>query len=266
MLFVDDDEAEVVEVDLVFDEGVGADGEVDFAAEDAGAGIALGAVVERAGEQGDAVGPGGAGREFIGQQAARREIVLCGEDLGGGHEGDLVAVLDGDERGLEGDDGLAGADVALQQAAHGLGAAHVGDDLAEHAFLRGGGFEGEHLFEGGADGVVGGEGDAGALAQTAALEFEAELEVEELLEDEAAVRGSARGDELGHGGACGGEVQLLEGLHAGGEGEAVAEGVGSVSGAGVVESASSRKTVHMTRRCQREVSLAPHGVLPPSDS
>ena len=51
VLLVDDDEAEVVEVDFFFDQGVGADGEIGFAAEDAAAGFALGAVVERAGEQ-----------------------------------------------------------------------------------------------------------------------------------------------------------------------------------------------------------------------
>ena len=91
--------------------------------------------------------------------------MLRGEDFGGGHHGDLVAVFDGDERGLEGDDGLAGADVALQQAAHGAGAAHVGDDFAEDALLRGGGLEGEHLLEGFADLVVGDEGGALALAR-----------------------------------------------------------------------------------------------------
>ena len=53
--------------------------------------------------------------------------------------------------GLDGDDGFAGADIALQQAAHGLGAAHVGDDFGEHALLRGGGMEGQHLLDGLAD-------------------------------------------------------------------------------------------------------------------
>ena len=127
-----------------------------------------------------------------GEELARGEVVLRGEDLGGRHQRDLVAVFDGDERGLHGDDGLAGADVALQQAAHGLGRAHVGDDFAEHAFLCGGGVEGEDLLEGFADVVAGGEGGAGALAHAAAFEFEAELEVEELFEDEALVRGGAR--------------------------------------------------------------------------
>ncbi len=45
----------------------------------------------------------------------------------------------------------------MQQAAHGFGGAHVGDDLAEDSFLRGGGFEGEDLLEGFADVVVCGE-------------------------------------------------------------------------------------------------------------
>ena len=156
--------------------------------------------------------------------------MLGGEDLGWRHEGGLVAVFDGDECGLEGDDGFAGAYVALQQAAHGLGAAHVGDDFAEDAFLRGGGFEGEDLFEGFADLVVGDEGGAVAVAEPAAFEFEAEFEVEELFEDEAAVGGGAGGHEVGHGGAGGGEVEGAEGVHAGGDGRRAAEAVGRVFG------------------------------------
>ncbi len=226
MLLVDDDQAEVGEVYVVFDEGVGADDEVDLAAEEAGAGVALGAVVKRAGEEGYAVGTLSAGRDFFAEELARGEVVLRGEDLGGRHESDLVAVFDGDERGLEGDDGLAGAYVALEETAHGLGAAHVGDDLAEDALLGRCGLEGKDLLEGFADLVVGGAGCSGALAETAALEFEAKLEVEELLEDEAAVRGCARGHEFGDGGAGGREVEVAEGVHAGGEAEALAESGG----------------------------------------
>ena len=142
------------------------------------------------------------------EELAGGEVVLRGEDFGGRHQGDLVAVFDGDERGLHGDDGFAGADVALQQAAHGLGLAHVGDDFAEDAFLGGGGMEGEDLLEGFADFVVGGEGCAGALAHAAAFEFEAEFEVEEFFEDEALVRGGGGRHELDHGGAGGGSGRL----------------------------------------------------------
>src|SRR6202012_3503772 len=116
----------------------------------------------------------------------------------------------GDERGLERDDGLAGADVALQKAAHGTRLAHVVHDFAEDAFLRGGGLEGKDLFECGPDLIVGSEGGPVTFAEAAAFELEAELEVEELFKDEAAVRGGARGHELRHGGAGGGEVDGLE--------------------------------------------------------
>jgi hypothetical protein len=121
------------------------------------------------------------------------------------------------------------ADVALQEAAHGLGAAHVGDDLPEDAFLRGGGMEGEDLLDGFAHGGAGGEGGANALAHAAALEFEAEFEVEELLEDEAAVRGGGGGHQLEHGRAGFGEVDGLEGFEARGKAEASIAG-GRVSG------------------------------------
>ena len=113
--------------------------------------------------------------------------MLRGEDFGGRHEGGLIAVFDGDERGFDGDYGFAGADVALQEASHGAWGAHVRDDFAEDAFLCGGRLEGEDLLEGFANFVVGGEGGSGAIAEFAAFQFEAEFEVEELFEDEAAV-------------------------------------------------------------------------------
>jgi len=173
VLLVDDDEPEVGELYFFFDESVGADGEVGFAAEDAGTGVALGAEVERAGEEGDAVGAAGVRGDGVGEELFGGEVVLCGEDFGGGHHRYLVAVFDGYQGGLQRDDGFAGAYVSLQEAAHGLGGAHVGDDFAEDSLLGGGGFEGEDLFEGFADVVVCGEGGAGAGAELAAFEFEA---------------------------------------------------------------------------------------------
>jgi hypothetical protein len=50
-----------------------------------------------------------------GSSSARGAGVLLGQDLGGRHERGLVAALDGEQHGEERDDGLAGADVALQQ-------------------------------------------------------------------------------------------------------------------------------------------------------
>ena len=70
MLFIDDDEAELCELYFLFDESVGADGELGFTAEETGAGLALGIFIERAGEQGDAIGLARGRRELVGKQLA----------------------------------------------------------------------------------------------------------------------------------------------------------------------------------------------------
>lgn len=226
MLLIDDDEPKIAEIDLVFDEGVGADGEVSGATGDAAAGFALGGGIERPGEQRDAVRLAGAGTDGRGEELAGGEIVLGGEDLCRCHESDLIAVFDGDEGGLDGDDGLARAHVALEEATHGLRPAHVSDDFAEDAFLRSGGVEGKDLLEGAADGVICNERSALSLAKAAALELEAKLKEEELLKDEAAVGRGRGGDEVQHGGAGLGKVDLAEGGEAGWEMQALQEGLG----------------------------------------
>ena len=68
----------------------------------------------------------------------RRElaVMLLGEDFGRRHERDLVARLDGLQRRQRGDDGLAAADIALQQALHRLAARQVAPDLGDDALLR----------------------------------------------------------------------------------------------------------------------------------
>ena len=94
-----------------------------------------------AGEQDDVDGQVGQGRRD-------REVVLPGEDLGRGHYGPLSSRLDrGEERG-DGDHGLSAAHVSLQEAAHRLLQAHVGEDLLCDPFLRPGQAEGEALQEG----------------------------------------------------------------------------------------------------------------------
>ena len=65
VLLVDDDEAEVLEVDLVLDEGVRADGQIRFAAIDSAPGLALGGFVERTGQQRYAIGLSGSGRDCV---------------------------------------------------------------------------------------------------------------------------------------------------------------------------------------------------------
>ena len=111
VLLVDDGEAEVGEGDVLLEEGVGADDDRGLAGgEGRELGRALAALVA-AGQEVEADAGGlGEGREG--------EEVLAGEDLGRGHHRRLAAGLDGGEHGEEGDQGLAGADVALQQAVH----------------------------------------------------------------------------------------------------------------------------------------------------
>ena len=61
--------------------------------------------------------------------------MLFGERLGGGHERALAAVLDRAQKRVERDHGLAGADVALQEALHRSRALEVGVDLADDLLL-----------------------------------------------------------------------------------------------------------------------------------
>ena len=197
VLFVHDHEAQVLEIDLFFDQGVRADGQIGFAAKDAAAGLALGAFVERTGEQADAVEPALGGRYRFSQKFAGREIVLRGKDLGGRHQGHLVAVFDGHQRGFKRDDGLAGAHVALQQPAHGPRLAHVADDLAKDPLLRGRGLEGQNLLQRFPHVLVGGEGRALALAQPPAFQLQTEFQVPELFKDQPAMRGRHGGLQVG---------------------------------------------------------------------
>ena len=102
--------------------------------------------------------------------------MLCCENFGRRHERCLIAILDGHEHRLQGDNRLSRADVPLQQTPHGIGRTHVGHDFAKGALLCGGGMKRQDLADGAADLVAGLEGDAGTFAHAAALQFKAELE------------------------------------------------------------------------------------------
>ena len=116
VLLVDDGEAEVVEGHVGLEEGVGADQDRGVAVgERARACAARSAPLSR---------PVSRSRRTPAASASGRErvVVLAGEDLGRGHQRRLAAGLDGGEHGEERDQGLAGADVALEQAVHPAGA------------------------------------------------------------------------------------------------------------------------------------------------
>jgi hypothetical protein len=55
--------------------------------------------------------------------------VLGGQDLGRGQQGRLAAGVDDLRHGAQRDDGLAGADLALQEAVHRLVAGELGCQL-----------------------------------------------------------------------------------------------------------------------------------------
>ena len=62
-------------------------------------------------------------------------VVLLREDLGRSHDRRLFAAGDRDQARVQSDDGLAAADVALEQARHRPAALQVGDDLAHDLLL-----------------------------------------------------------------------------------------------------------------------------------
>ncbi len=98
----------------------------------------------------------------VGEAALEGLVVLEGEDGGGGEDGDLLAVLHGFEGGAHGDFGFAVADVAAEQAVHGLGGLHVGLDVGDGGDLVVGLVEVEGVFELALHVGVGREGGADA--------------------------------------------------------------------------------------------------------
>ena len=136
--------------------------------------------------------------------------MLRGQNLCGGHQRRLIAVLDGHQHGLQGDNGLARAHIPLQQPAHGVGLAHVGDNLAQRPLLRPGGMKRQHLAQRFAHLVGGRKADAGALPHAAALQFQAQLQKEELLEDQPPVGRRRPALQLGKGRALGRKMRLAE--------------------------------------------------------
>ena len=244
VLLVNGDEAEARELDLVFDEGVGADDELGFAGADAFERGLLFGELEAADEQLDFVAAGS-------EDAPRGKKMLHGENFRGRHQRGLSAVFDGDDGGLQSDDGFAAADVALEEAVHGRGLFKVGDDFREDAFLRGGGLEGEDALNGFADVFFAhAEGDGVFFARGFAVEGEAELIEKKFLEDEALLRGRAKHVERFERFVRRGKVDVDEGLAARGISESRAQNFGEeVRHAGFRRAATA---AYMARRIARE--------------
>ena len=175
MLLVDDGEAEVLELDILLNQGVGADGDLHQPFGHQLLELHFFPGGEAAGEQGGDVAQ-------LAENLFEGEAVLGGEDFRRREHGHLVAVLDGDDGGFGGDDGLTAAHVALQQAVHGMGRRHILSDLFEDALLGAGGLEGQHGFHAFANAIVQLKGDAGNGSGLAALQGDAALQPEKLLD------------------------------------------------------------------------------------
>ena len=129
VLFVDDGEAEIVELHPLLEDGVGADQDLDIApGQRREFRVALRALV--AARQDLHHHPGGFG------EGLKAFEVLAGKDFRGGHEDPLPVVLDRRQEGEEGDEGFSGPHVALEETVHPVGGGHVGVDVAGRKLLR----------------------------------------------------------------------------------------------------------------------------------
>ncbi len=128
VLLVHDDQAQLMELDRGLEQRMRADGKLGIALRDALGSRSLVLLLQAAGQ------PHRFDAERC-QPVAQFEVMLLGEDLGRCHEGSLVAVLDGLQCGKCGDHSLAAADVALQQALHGMRTGNVVADLVPDFLL-----------------------------------------------------------------------------------------------------------------------------------
>ena len=151
LLFIDDDEAEVFEMDVALQQAVGADDDIHAAFSQRCDGRALFADRAEAREHVDAHGKAG-------EPLSKGVQVLLSEDCGGHEHGDLSPVHDGLERGAERYLGLAVADVAADEAVHGACPLHVRLHVAHGAELVGRLHVGEGGFHLLLPGCVGREG------------------------------------------------------------------------------------------------------------
>ena len=131
MLFVDDREPQIGELDALLEQGVGAD---DDARATRTHRLETGSPLRRAELAGQ---PADVDAERI-EPGGEVQQVLLGEDLGRRHQRDLVTGLDDIGRHQRRDHRLARADVPLHEAEHRLAPRHVRPELGEHPLLRAG--------------------------------------------------------------------------------------------------------------------------------
>ena len=125
VLLVDDGDRQICELDVALDQRVRADCDLRDTVRDLVPDLLR---ADRAGEQ------HAAHAELRAERLERQEVLL-GERLRRRHQRALPARLDRPQQRVERDDGLAGADVALQQALHRRRLRQVEVDLGDRALL-----------------------------------------------------------------------------------------------------------------------------------
>src|SRR5437588_269402 len=127
------------------------------------------------------VQPGNANAERF-EPFAELSRVLLGEDLSRRHHGGLVIGVRCGEAGDGGNDGLAAADIALQQALHRMRLHQISQHLVHRARLRAGQLEWQCEREGLEERAVGAQPRRRAAAPLAVGELERELLRQQLVE------------------------------------------------------------------------------------
>ncbi len=174
MLLVDHDQAEVLELHLVLDQGVGADRDPGVPAGHVEQRLPPGRHAHRPGEQRH---PGAQVRapeqSALGEVAHHlddRPVVLLGQHLGGREQHRLPTRVGHGQHGPQRHEGLPGADLALEQPVHGVVGRQVGGDLGGDLLLALGegerqpGVEGVQQAVGARHPRLGGQGGVGGPA------------------------------------------------------------------------------------------------------
>ena len=181
VLLVDHRKAEIGEGDIVLEQRMGADHDMDEAARQRVQHHLARTAFLAAGQQRDLQ----AGR--LGERLDRL-VMLAGEDFGRCHQRGLGAGLDRLGHGEQCHHRLARADIALQQAQHAAGRAHIAADLRQRLALRSGEREGQGGGDPVADPAVAFERAAIGAPEAAAQQGERKLAGEQLVESETPAR------------------------------------------------------------------------------
>ena len=178
MLLVDHGEREVLEVDPLLEERVGADQDIDLAG---------GQRRQRSFSRAPRIPPReqGEGDAAALQQSAERIGVLVGQQLGRHHQSGLRAGLHRDQHGKQRHHGLAAADVALEEAEHAAFLREVLDDLGGSGALAFGQSEGEGGLHRAAEPAVAGDGATAPASGGAAHQRQRQLVRQQLVVGEA---------------------------------------------------------------------------------